>query len=59
MNMLIIDENAAGELGELGGEADFPVENNRLGKSAQIRSFLKKAPGYAGRINVLVRDSKL
>ena len=59
MNMLIIDENAAGELGELGGEADFPVENNRLGKSAQIRSFLKKAPGYAYCINVLVRDSKL
>ena len=37
MNMLIIDETAAGALGELGGEVDFPVENNRLGKSAQIR----------------------
>ena len=59
MNMLIIDENAAGVLGELGGEADFPVENNRSGKNARIRYFLKKAPGYAGRINVLVRDAKL
>ena len=57
--MLIIVENAAGALGELGGEADFPAENNRSRKSAQIRYFLKKAPGYAGRINVLVRDSKL
>ena len=37
--MLIIDENAAGVLVELGGEADFPVENNRSGKSVQIRFF--------------------
>ena len=59
MNMLIIDENAAGVLVELGGEADFPVENNRSGKRAQIRYFLMKAPGYAGWINVVVRDSKL
>ena len=43
--MLIIDENAAGVLGELGGEADFPAENNRSGKNAQIRYFLMKAPG--------------
>ena len=56
---MIIDENAAGVLVELGDEADFPAENNRSGKSAQIRSFLKKAPGYAYCINVLVRDSKL
>ena len=57
--MLIIDENAAGVLGELAGEADFPAENSRSGKSAQIRYFLKKAPGYACSINVVVRDSKL
>ena len=43
MNMLIFDENAAGVLVELGGEADFPVENNRSGKSARIRYFFEES----------------